>query len=93
MARPGKSPPDIAVDLAIDLARKNLIREGTCGQCHRGINSLASDARFKNIFCSLACERAFIQEALRSLTVEQCILIQRRVEELLAGLEVKAPRA
>jgi hypothetical protein len=63
---------------------------GLCWRCRSRRNKHYSSSNFPNIFCSHECEQGFIHAALASVTLEDCIRIQRRLENLLALTE-RAP--
>ena len=58
---------------------------GVCSRCRGWRDPRRSSAEFPNIFCSEACEQEFISSALASVTAEDCIRIQDRLERLLAA--------
>ena len=65
---------------------------GLCSQCGGYRDPRASSAQSPNIFCSAECERDFVRTALASLTLEDCIRIQQRLESLLLGAQAPAKR-
>jgi len=56
-----------------------------CSRCKAPRSSQRFDAQYPNAFCSKQCEQEFIRAALASLTLEDCISIQYRLETLLAS--------
>jgi|SRR5579871_3701234 len=62
---------------------------GLCSQCGGYRDPRSSTAQSPNVFCSAECERDFVRTALASVTLEDCIRIQHRLESLL--LSTKAP--
>ncbi len=86
MAKPKSTGPTaLAVGLAVEIAKKKLSPDGECGYCRGQFDPAASNARFTTLFCCLSCERKFIHNGLSSLTVEDCIHIQQRLDEILAA--------
>ena len=63
---------------------------GLCSQCWAPRNSYSSSPEYPNVFCSEQCEREFVRAALASVTVEDCIRIQGRLETLLMGAKASA---
>jgi hypothetical protein len=76
-------------DLGIELVQKNMTSDGFCGSCQTKVDPAQSTARFLNLFCSLSCEQRFINQALRFLTLADCIRIQQRLDALLASTQDK----
>ena len=60
---------------------------GLCSQCWRPRKAHGSTSQFSNIFCSEECEQEFIRAALASITVEDCLRIQHKLESLLTRTE------
>ena len=58
---------------------------GLCSRCRNYQNPRTSTAQCRNLFCSQQCEQEFVRMALASLTLEDCICIQERLETLLIG--------
>jgi hypothetical protein len=58
---------------------------GQCARCQSYRNPQASTAECPNVFCSKKCEQEFIRTALGDLTIEDCIRIHRRLQELVTG--------
>ena len=65
---------------------------GLCSQCRGYRDPRASTAQSPNVFCSGECERDFIRTALASLTLEDCIRIQQRLESLMLNTQPPAMR-
>jgi hypothetical protein len=65
-------------------------KPGLCSQCWAPRSPHSSTARLPNAFCSQQCEEEFLRSALASLTLEDCIRIQGRLESLLAAAETAA---
>ena len=77
----------VAIELGLALAESESAkpRPGLCYSCRNFLDPQTSAAEYPNIFCSQLCEQEFVHHALASLTVEDCIRIQARLESLLAG--------
>ena len=45
----------------------------------------APPLEYQNLFCSQRCEREFVRTTLASVTLEECLRIQERLEALLVG--------
>ncbi len=63
---------------------------GLCSQCWAPRNPHSSTAQFPNAFCSQKCEQEFVRAALASVTIEDCIRMQRRLETLLMAAKAAA---
>ena len=63
---------------------------GLCWRCRSRRDQGHSSSSFPNVFCSDECEQEFIHAALASVTLEDCIRIHRRLENLL-DLASRAP--
>jgi hypothetical protein len=61
-----------------------------CYQCGVPGSSNNSTAQCPKVFCSEQCEQEFVRAALASLTLEDCIRMQQRLETLLVGAEASA---
>ena len=59
--------------------------QGLCSRCRSYRDPRTSTAQSPNVFCSEQCEKEFIREALASVTLEDCIRIQQRLEELVTS--------
>ena len=77
----------IGLSLALAEAKSAKPRPGLCYSCRNFRDPQASAAEYPNMFCSQLCEQEFVHHALASLTVEDCIRIQARLESLLAGVQ------
>jgi len=64
-------------------AQTGVARPKVCSQCLGPQNPRNSDGEYAKVFCSLECEQEFLTTAFASLTVEDCIRIQQRLEGLL----------
>jgi len=58
---------------------------GRCWLCQHSRDPQCSCSKFPDLFCSEECEQEFIHTALASLTLEDCIRMQRRLDDLLAS--------
>jgi hypothetical protein len=63
---------------------------GFCSQCCAPRPPYGSSAQNPTVFCSEQCERKFVRAALASLTIDDCIRLQRRLESLLKSVEAAA---
>src|SRR5512147_2357986 len=81
----GKSAGTALVELGITLAsaESDTATPGWCFRCRGRQDPRRSTAYYPKIFCSANCEREFIRAALPSLTLQDCIRIHRRLENLL----------
>jgi len=77
----------IGLSLALAEAKSAKPRPGLCYSCRNFRDPQTSAAEYPNIFCSQACEQAFVRTALGSVTLEDCIRIRARLESLLAGVQ------
>jgi len=77
----------IELGRAFACAESSASTRGSCFHCMGPRSSYSSTARFPSVFCSEQCERQFIRDAIASVSVEDCIRIQNRLESLLAGAE------
>jgi hypothetical protein len=57
----------------------------SCSRCRCDVDPHTSTAQSPNVFCSERCEQEFVRDLLASLTFEDCIRIQDRLELLLSG--------
>jgi hypothetical protein len=83
----------IEVGRALADAEYDASAPGLCSQCRGPRNPNSSTAEFPNVFCSEQCEKEFVGSALASLSLEDCVRIQGRLEALLAGAEASAVEA
>jgi hypothetical protein len=81
----GKSAGATLIELGITLAGggSSPAIPGLCSRCRSGRNVQSSSAQYPSVFCSEQCEQEFIRTALASLTLEDCIRIHGRLEDLL----------
>lgn len=81
----GSSAGTTAIGLGIALVDAELSSgiPGCCPRCESRRDVRTSTAQYPNVFCSEECEQEFIQTALASLTLEDCIRIHERLENLL----------
>ena len=73
----------IELGLTLASAKANPI-PGLCFRCQSSGDERRSTSNFPGVFCSEDCEQEFIRQALAALTLEDCIRMQRRLENLLA---------
>jgi hypothetical protein len=73
------------IDLSVELTRAESSPQppGLCSRCLSHQDPQTSNAQYPNIFCSERCEREFIRAALASLTLDDCVRMQARLEALL----------
>ncbi len=85
-ALPQEPPGFTLVELGLTLAGfRQYSTLGVCSRCQRRRDPKRSRSKFPHLFCSEECEQEFIHTALASLTLEDCIRIQRRLDNLLAS--------
>jgi hypothetical protein len=60
---------------------------GLCSRCRSGRDPQRSSSNFPDLFCSEECEQEFIHTAVASVTLEDCIRMQRRLDNLLTFAE------
>lgn len=89
MAARGKSAGAALIGLGLAFARSESTPRlpGLCSRCVSHRDPQTSTAQYPNIFCSEQCEQEFIRVALASLTLDDCLRIQRRLDELIAGAQ------
>jgi len=78
--RAGKSAGATVIELGITLG---LATPGWCLRCRGSQDPPSSTSQYPNVFCSEHCEQEFIRTALASLTLEDCIRMHERLENLL----------
>jgi hypothetical protein len=80
----GKSAEATPIKLGITLAaaESSDAIPGLCSRCRTDRDPQRSTSRYPNVFCSEQCEQEFIRIALVSVTLEDCIRMQRRLENL-----------
>ncbi len=86
-SRMGKSPATTVLELGISLAHAELNGgiPGLCSRCRSNRDPNRSTSHYPNVFCSERCEQDFIRIALASLTLEDCIRMQKRLESLFVN--------
>jgi hypothetical protein len=57
----------------------------SCSRCSCDVDPHTSTAQSPSVFCSERCEQEFVRDSLASLTFEDCIRMQDRLEMLLSG--------
>lgn len=83
-----KSPGATVVEFGISLAHAELSGggiPGLCSRCRSNRDPHRSTSHYPNVFCSERCEQDFIRIALSSLTLEDCIRMQKRLESLFVS--------
>jgi hypothetical protein len=82
-----RSPAATVLKLGISLAYAELSGgiPGLCSRCRSNRDPNRSTSHYPNVFCSERCEQDFIRIALASLTLEDCIRMQKRLESLLVN--------
>ena len=82
-----KSPAATVLELGISLAHAELSGgiPGLCSRCRSNRDPNRSTSHYPNVFCSERCEQDFIRIALASLTLEDCIRMQKRLESLFVN--------
>jgi hypothetical protein len=88
----GKSAGATVIGLGITLcgAESSIATPGWCLRCRGSQDPQRSTSQFPNVFCSEHCEQEFIRTALASLTLEDCIRMHERLENLLAPAQETA---
>lgn len=86
-SRTSKSLAATVVELGISLAHAELSGgiPGLCSRCRSNRDPQRSTSHYPNVFCSERCERDFIRIALASLTLEDCIRMQKRLDSLFVN--------
>ncbi len=81
----GKSAGATLIEIGIALAgaESSPAIPGLCSRCRSGRNAQSSTSHYPNVFCSEQCEQEFIRTALASLTLEDCIRMHGRLDNLL----------
>ena len=77
----------IELGRALASAESSASKRGLCFHCMGPRSSYSSTAQFPSVFCSEQCEGQFVRGAMASVSVEDCIRIQHRLESLLTGAE------
>jgi hypothetical protein len=75
------------VELGRTLATSNPGLPGLCSRCLGYRDVQTSTSSFPHLFCSETCEQVFVRIALRSVTLDDCLRIHRRMESLLGPAE------
>lgn len=83
---PKEPPGSTLLELGLTLARfRQNSTPGVCSRCQRRHDPKRSRSNFPDLFCSEECDQEFIHTSLASLTLEDCIRMQRRLDDLLAS--------
>ena len=88
----GKSAGAMVIELGITLAgaESRIATPGWCLRCRVSQAPQRSTSQYPNVFCSEHCEQEFIRTALASLTLEDCIRMHERLENLLVPAQKTA---
>ena len=88
----GKSAGATVIELAITLcsAESSIATPGWCLRCRGSQDPQRSTSQYPKVFCSEHCEQEFIRTALASLTLEDCIRMHERLENLLVPAQKTA---
>lgn len=79
-----RSATKVLVGLAASFAASwNASNSGACSQCGGYRELRVSTAQHPHAFCSAQCEEEFVLTALGVLSLDDCIRIQQRLEQLL----------
>jgi hypothetical protein len=81
----GRSAAATLIELGSMLAAADASdpKSGVCIRCSAPSNSQRSNAQYANTFCSKECEQEFVRTAMASVTLQECLRIQHRLETLL----------
>ena len=84
---PNKSAASMLIEIGVLLAEAAFAAPtpGLCSHCQKYRDARSSTAEYQNLFCSQRCEREFVRTTLASVTLEECLRIQARLEALLVG--------
>jgi len=84
---PNKSAASMLIEIGVLLAEAAFVAPtpGLCSHCRKYREARSSTAEYQNLFCSQRCEREFVCTTLASVTLEECLRIQERLEALLVG--------
>ena len=84
---PSKSAASMLIEIGVMLAEAAFATPtpGLCFHCRNYKDARSSTAENQNLFCSQQCEREFVRRVLASVTLEECIRTQERLEALLVG--------
>jgi len=61
---------------------------GHCFSCSQSFNVSESGAKIAQSFCSRSCERAFVRQNLKHLTLTDCSRILEKIESLLESSQL-----
>src|SRR5882762_11223603 len=88
----GKSAGAMVIELGITLAGAEpcIATPGWCLRCRVSQDPKRSTSQYPNVFCSEHCEEEFIRAALVSVTLEDCIRMQERLENLFVPAQETA---
>jgi hypothetical protein len=86
----GNSAASLLIELARRFADASATLPGSCSHCRGYLDPRTSTAEYGKVFSSRQCEREFVRSALASLTVEDCIRMQWRLENLLTAVREPA---
>jgi hypothetical protein len=88
----GKSAGTTVIELGITLAgaESRIATPGWCLRCRVSPDPQRSTSQYPNVFCSEHCEEEFICSALVSVTLEDCIRMHERLENLLVPAQETA---
>jgi hypothetical protein len=88
----GKSAGAMVIELGITLAgaESRIATPGWCLRCRGSQDPQRSTSQHPNVFCSGHCEEEFIRAALVSVTLEDCIRMHERLENLLVPAQETA---
>ena len=81
------------VELGVTLAgaEASPATPATCKRCGATHDPKGSASRYPSVFCSRTCEREFIRLELASLTLEDCLRLQTKLDQLLSAVEEPTP--
>ncbi len=75
----------IELGIALANAQSNPALPGTCSLCAAPRDPDFSSAQFPSVFCSEQCEQHFVQQALASFTLEDCMSMHNKLEKLVTS--------
>ena len=84
----GKSATSVLIELARTFVAASSTAQlpGLCSRCRSYRDPRTSTSEYPNIFCSNQCELEFVRSALASLTLDDCIRVQQRLDNLLEAV-------
>lgn len=84
---PNKSAASMLIEMGVLLAEAAFATPtpGLCFHCRNYRDARSSAVEYPNLFCSQRCEQEFVRTTLASVTLEECLRIQGRLEALLVG--------